>query len=107
MMSKWLHLKGDLPTLWLLMLAYISYMGTSMWLELSYDEVPTTAHGRVYVYLPRFAWTCVCMLAFQTKNLLDTLKYGSETSKLRQASRRPTAARKAGLRSAGGLRGGE
>lgn len=26
MMSKWLHLKGDLPTLWLLMLAYISYI---------------------------------------------------------------------------------
>ena len=56
-------------------LAYIGYMGMSMWRELKYEEIATTAHGRVYVYLPRFAWTCVCMLAFQVKNLLDTLTY--------------------------------
>lgn len=55
-------------------LGYISYMGLSMWNELSHT--PSGAHGRVYIYIPRFAWTCVCMLAFQMKNLIDTCHYG-------------------------------
>lgn len=57
-------------------LFYISYLGLSMWLELSPSQVALTAHGRTYIYLPRFVWTCICMLSFQSKNLLDTLKWG-------------------------------
>ena len=38
--------------------------------------LPSTAHGRIYVYLPRFVSLCVTMGAFQVKNLFDTIIYG-------------------------------
>ena len=56
-------------------LSFISYMGFAMWQDLSMDAVPATAHGRVYMYLPKFALTCVAMLAFQLKNLVDSIHY--------------------------------
>ena len=71
-----------------LALVYISYMGYSMCLDLQWAPpdkrtyayipyvLPPTAHGRVYSYLPKFAWTCVAMGAFQTKNLLDSIIFG-------------------------------
>ena len=46
-------------------LCYISYLGLSMCSELDWTKLPETPHARLYLYMPRFAWACVAMLAFQ------------------------------------------
>ena len=57
-------------------LVHIAETGWSMWRELDMATLPSTAHGRIYVYLPRFVSLCVTMGAFQVKNLFDTIIYG-------------------------------
>lgn len=73
-------------------LSYIGYLGVQMYRDLDPGFtpcstswfgavsppgcIPATARGRLYAYLPKFQWTAVAMLAFQCKNLLDTLIYG-------------------------------
>ena len=49
-------------------LVYISYLGLSMCSELDWTKLPATPHARIYLYMPRFAWACVAMLAFQVCN---------------------------------------
>eukprot|EP00325_Prymnesiales_sp_UTEX-LB-985_P014382 CAMPEP_0174752724 /NCGR_PEP_ID=MMETSP1094-20130205/102631_1 /TAXON_ID=156173 /ORGANISM="Chrysochromulina brevifilum, Strain UTEX LB 985" /LENGTH=47 /DNA_ID= /DNA_START= /DNA_END= /DNA_ORIENTATION= len=42
-------------------LSYISFMGVSMYQDLQWAELPSTPHGRLYTYLPRFQWAAVFM----------------------------------------------
>jgi hypothetical protein len=54
-------------------LSFVAYIGCDMALGLA--SYPETAFERLYVRLPEYEFLCVCMLAFQTKNLVDSLTW--------------------------------
>ncbi len=37
--------------------------------------IPASAHDRLYVYVPLYQWLCVVQLAYQTKNLFDSVRH--------------------------------
>mmetsp|Transcript_14637 Transcript_14637/g.51439 ORF Transcript_14637/g.51439 Transcript_14637/m.51439 type:complete len:318 (-) Transcript_14637:78-1031(-) len=60
-----------------LALGYLGYLGASMASAPGFlESIPATAYERVYAYSPRFQYLCVCMFAFQAKNMLDSLRWG-------------------------------
>ncbi|KAJ1452912.1 hypothetical protein M885DRAFT_525580 [Pelagophyceae sp. CCMP2097] len=54
-------------------LSFVAYIGCDMYMRQA--SYPETALERLYVRLPEYEFLCVAMLAFQTKNLVDSLTW--------------------------------